>query len=106
MSSRKAAVSVGIFTAFAHFILNTLIKKVLIKVKDSDKAHIRDKFVHLLTPKGIREKSILTHDFIRAKNKAYKSLRNEIDIHEREVKVGMSVFPKSSNIKKNELNLF
>ena len=36
------------------------------------------RYLYLLTPKGIREKSILTHNFINRKKKEYELLKEEI----------------------------
>ena len=40
--------------------------------------------MYLLTPKGIREKSILTHNFIERKRKEYENLKKEIKALEEE----------------------
>ena len=44
----------------------------------------KGRYAYLLTPKGVREKSILTHKFIERKRKEYEDLRNEIKALEEE----------------------
>ena len=44
----------------------------------------KGQYAYLLTPKGIREKSILTHNFIERKRQEYNDLEREIEALEEE----------------------
>ena len=84
MSSRQVAEAVGISNGSAYYVLAALIEKGLIKLGNFKKNPRKGQYVYLLTPKGIREKSILTHNFIERKRKEYISLKDEIEALEEE----------------------
>ena len=84
MSSRQVAEAVGISNGSAYYVLTALIEKGLIKLGNFQKNPRKGQYVYLLTPKGIREKSILTHNFIERKRKEYINLKNEIEALEEE----------------------
>ena len=84
MSSRQVAEAVGISNGSAYYVLTALIEKGLIKLGNFQKNPRKGQYVYLLTPKGIREKSILTHNFIERKRKEYINLKNEIKALEEE----------------------
>lgn len=84
MSSRQVAEAVGISNGSAYYVLTALIEKGLIKLGNFKKNPRKGQYVYLLTPKGIREKSILTHNFIERKRKEYINLKDEIEALEEE----------------------
>ena len=84
MSSRKVADAVGISNGSAYYVLTALIDKGLVKLENFKKNPKKGQYAYLLTPKGIREKSILTHNFIERKRKEYEILKNEIETMEEE----------------------
>ena len=59
-------------------------EKGLVKLENFKKSSRKGQYAYLLTPKGIREKSILTHNFIELKRKEFKDLKNEIEALEEE----------------------
>lgn len=85
MSSRRIADAVGISNGSAYYVLTALIEKGLVKLENFKNSSRKGRYVYLLTPKGIREKSILTHNFIERKRQEYKELRNEIEALEEEM---------------------
>ena len=85
MSSRQVADAVGISNGSAYYVLTALIEKGLVKLENFKKNPTKGRYAYLLTPKGIREKSILTHNFIERKRKEYRDLKNEIKALEKEV---------------------
>ena len=91
MSSRQIADAVGISNGSAYYVLTALVEKGLVKLENFQKNPKKGHYAYLLTPKGIREKSILTHNFIEKKRQEYKDLKNEIDALEEEV--GLKVRP-------------
>ena len=84
MSSRQVADAVGISNGSAYYVLTALVEKGLVKIENFKKNPKKGRYAYLLTPKGIREKSILTHNFIERKRKEYESLKKEIEALEEE----------------------
>ena len=84
MSSRQVADAVGITNGSAYYVLTALVEKGLVKLENFKKSSQKGRYVYLLTPKGIREKSILTHNFIERKRKEYSDLKKEIEALEKE----------------------
>ncbi len=84
VSSRRIADVVGISNGSAYYVLTALVEKGLVKLENFKKNPRKDRYAYFLTPKGIREKSILTHKFIKRKRKEYRDLKNEIEALEKE----------------------
>ncbi len=84
MSSRQVAEAVGISNGSAYYVLTALVEKGLVKLENFKKNPRKGRYAYLLTPKGIREKSILTHNFIERKRQEYRDLKNEIKALEEE----------------------
>ena len=84
VSSRKIAAKVGISNGSAYYVLTALIEKGLIKLENFKKNPRKGQYAYLLTAKGIREKSLLTHQFIERKRQEFAELRAEIEILETE----------------------
>jgi EPS-associated MarR family transcriptional regulator len=78
MTSRQVAQVVGISNGSAYYLLTSLIEKGLIKFANFNKESKKVKYTYLLTPKGIREKSLLTQKFLHRKKNEYKALKDEI----------------------------
>ena len=89
VSSRQVADAVGISNGSAYYILTALVDKGFLKLSSFKKNPRKGSYAHLLTPKGIREKSILTHHFIKRKRQEFEDLRAEIETLEGEA--GFSV---------------
>jgi len=87
MSSRQVADSVGISNGSAYYILSALVEKGFLKLSNFKKNPRKGSYAHILTPKGIREKSLLTHRFIKRKRQEFEDLRAEIKTLEDEVGV-------------------
>ncbi len=87
MSSRQVADAVGISNGSAYYILAALAEKGFIKLENFKKNRRKGKYAYLLTPKGIREKSILTHNFIKRKRQEYRNLKKEIEVLKEEARI-------------------
>ena len=99
MSSRKVADRVGISNGSAYYVLTALIEKGYVKLGNFKNNPRKGQYAFLLTPRGIREKSILTHRFIERKRREYKELRSEIEILEQEAGLVNNVQSKSKDMK-------
>ena len=84
MSSRQVADAVGISNGSAYYVLTALVEKGLVKLENFKKNPHKGRYAYLLTPKGIREKSILTHNFIKRKRQEHENLKKEIEALEEE----------------------
>ena len=84
MSSRQVANEVGISNGSAYYILTALIEKGFVKLGNFKKNPRKGQYAYLLTPKGIREKSLLTHSFVERKRQEFEDLKVEIEALEQE----------------------
>jgi len=91
MTSRKIAQKVGISNGSAYYLLTSLIDKGLVKLANFTENSQKIKYSYLLTPKGIREKSMLANEFLARKKEEYKALRNEINQLEQEIGINTEV---------------
>ena len=79
MTYRELAQKVGISNGSAFYLLSSLIDKGFVKILNFKENSDKIKYSYLLTPKGIREKSLITSKFLIRKKKEYKALRDEIN---------------------------
>ena len=92
MTSRQIAQEVRISNGSAYYLLTALIEKGLVKLTNFKDNSQKIKYAYLLTPKGIREKSLLTNKFIIYKKKEFEALREEINNLEKEVGIKDETF--------------
>jgi EPS-associated MarR family transcriptional regulator len=85
MSTRQVADEVGISNGSAYYVLTALVEKGFVKLGNFKKNPRKGQYAYLLTPKGIREKSLLTHSFIGRKRVEFELLKSEIEAVEEEV---------------------
>ena len=78
-TSREIAQKVGISNGSAYYLLTSLIDTGLVKILNFNESSQKIKYYYLLTPKGIREKSIITSKFLLRKKLEFKALRDEIN---------------------------
>jgi EPS-associated MarR family transcriptional regulator len=78
MTSRELAKKVRISNGSAHYLLISLIDIGFIKLSNFKKNSNRLGYSYLLTPKGIREKSLITTKFLKRKKHEYELLKKEI----------------------------
>ena len=83
MTTREIAQKVGISVGSAFYLLLSLINMGYIKHSKFKKNSQKIKYSYSLTPKGIREKSIITNKFIIRKKKEFEALGNEINLLEK-----------------------
>ena len=69
MTSRDLAQKVGISNGSAYYLLTSLIDKGYIKLLNFKENSQKMRYIYLLTPKGIHEKSLRTHNFINRKKR-------------------------------------
>ena len=79
MTTREIAKEVGISNGSAYYLLTSLIDKGFLKLSNFKKNSQKTKYSYILTPKGIREKSIVTNRFLIRKKQEFEALREEIN---------------------------
>ena len=84
MTSREIAQKVGISNGSAYYLLTSLIDMGFIKLTNFKDSSQKIKYSYLLTPKGIREKSLITSKFLVRKKQEYELLKKEIAELERD----------------------
>ena len=78
MTTREIAQKVGISNGSAYYLLTSLIDMGFIKLSNFKDSSQKIKYSYLLTPKGIREKSLVTSKFLVRKKQEYELLKKEI----------------------------
>ena len=72
--SRKIGVSAG----KVNYVLSGLIQKGLVKMENFKQSKSKKGYIYLLTPDGIKEKKVITLNFIKRKMDEYERLEREI----------------------------
>ena len=85
MTSRELAQKLGVSNGSAYYLLISLIDKGFVKLESFNNNQRKGQYVYLLTPKGIREKSLITNKFLVRKKQEFEALREEIDSLEKSV---------------------
>ena len=85
MTTREIAQKVGISNGSAYYLLTSLIDMGFIKLSNFKDSSQKIKYSYLLTPKGIREKSLVTSKFLVRKKQEYELLKKEIIELERDL---------------------
>ena len=78
LTSRQIAQKVGISNSSAFYLLTSLIDKGFIKLSNFKGSSQKLNYSYLLTPKGVREKSLITTKFLKRKKIEYELLKKEI----------------------------
>ena len=91
ISTRQIAKKVGISNGAAFYMITALIDKGFVKLENFLSNPRKGQYAYLLTPKGIREKSLLTYCFLERKRQEFKNLQAEIKTLEEEA--GLNVDP-------------
>ena len=78
ITTREIAQKVGISNGSAYYLLTSLIDMGFIKLSNFKDSSQKIKYSYLLTPKGIREKSLVTSKFLMRKKQEYELLKKEI----------------------------
>ncbi len=77
-NQRELASELEISLGKLNFVLKGLKKNGLIKIRNFKKNPNKSRYLYLLTPKGIAEKTDLTINFMKRKMEEYDELREEL----------------------------
>ena len=78
-SQRELADKTGISLGKINYCLSALIDIGYVKVKNFSNSSNKIKYIYILTPKGIRNKTIITKNFINKKKLEYEILMSYLD---------------------------
>ena len=78
-SQRDIAKALGLSLGGVNYCLSALVEKGFVKMRNFREAEDKRKYVYLLTPKGIAEKTALTGRFLARKMREYEALKAEIE---------------------------
>jgi EPS-associated MarR family transcriptional regulator len=78
LTQREIAKELNFSLGKINYCLQELKKKGLIKISNFSKSKNKIKYIYVLTPKGIAEKSKITLRFLKEKMKEYEDLKKEI----------------------------
>lgn len=85
LSQRALAKALGISLGKTHYVVQALLNKGLLKMRNFERSDHKLAYSYLLTPAGILEKARMTRDFLRRKEDEFQSLRQVIDQLHREL---------------------
>ena len=88
MSQRALARALGISVGSAHYCLNALIGKGLVKIGNFSRAEDKRRYAYVLTARGLSEKASLAGRFLARKRAEYEALRAEIEALQAELPEG------------------
>ena len=91
MTTRDVAEAVGVSNGSAYYLVTALVEKGFVKLENFKNNPRKGQYAYLLTPKGIREKSLLTHRFIERKREEFDILKAEIKALEEEAGLDFEV---------------
>lgn len=78
-SQRKIAKKTGLSIGKVNYCIKELIDIGLIKIESFSESNKKINYVYVLTPKGIKEKAIITKQFIKKKKQEFDKLNSYID---------------------------
>ena len=79
VSQRELAEELGFSLGKLNYCLKALKEKGLVKMKNFSSNSNKIGYAYILTPKGIREKTKLTVNFMKKKMKEYDELKKELN---------------------------
>ena len=77
-SQRKMANQLGFSLGKLNYCIKQLREKGLIKINNFRKSDNKLKYMYILTPKGVNEKTKITINFMKQKMKEYEELKREL----------------------------
>ena len=79
ITQRQLSKKLGISLGKVNYCLQSLIHKGFIKINNFKNSNNKIQYSYLLTPRGVEEKTKLTIEFLKAKTKEYKMLKEEVE---------------------------
>ena len=80
LSQRNLAKELGVSLGGINYCFKALVDKGWIKLENFRASKHKLGYIYVLTPSGLKSKSLLTMDFLRKKLLEYEQLSNEINV--------------------------
>jgi len=77
LSQRELAEAIGISVGKTNYVIKALIEKGIIKTHRFLNSKNKWAYKYILTPKGIKEKTRITREFVKRKMEEYEKLLQE-----------------------------
>ena len=90
VSQREIAKKAGLSLGKVNYCLKSLAEKGLIKIKRFTRSEHKIGYIYILTPEGVKTKSLMTIDFLGRKLAEYEALQIEITALKRELESNKS----------------
>ena len=94
LSQREIAKNLKVSLGTVNYCLKALIESGALKVERFKESPSKTKYLYILTPKGIREKTLITARFLKLKRKEYERLNDEIEDLEAALSEDDQAWPK------------
>ena len=91
ITQRALAQKLEISLGKINFLINALVNKGIIEIKNFKNSKNKIAYTYLLTAEGIKTKLQLTHKFFTWKLQEYERLRQEIEYFKKEISMSNSV---------------
>ena len=78
ISTRRIANKVGVSNGKAYYCISALIENGFVKEQNFSKSSNKTSYFYQLTPRGVRQKTILTSKFLEHKLEEFEDLKAEI----------------------------
>ncbi len=78
-SQRELSSNLNISLGKINFVLNELKNKGLIKIQNFKQNPNKERYLYILTPMGIKQKTKLTLNFMKRKMQEYDELKKELE---------------------------
>jgi len=79
LTQRELAKELGVSLGKAHYCMRALVEKGLVKMGNFSHNQKKLEYAYLLTPSGIKSKTILTAHFLERKAAEYAALKRELE---------------------------
>ncbi|ANH68929.1 MarR family EPS-associated transcriptional regulator [Mitsuaria sp. 7] len=79
ISQRSLSKQLGISLGKTHYLLQALLNKGLVKMRNFERSDHKLAYSYLLTPVGLLEKARMTKEFLQRKEAEFETLRRTID---------------------------
>jgi EPS-associated MarR family transcriptional regulator len=87
VSQRRLAKELGISLGSINFCFQALVEKGWVKMQNFSRSNNKLRYVYLLTPGGVAQKSKLTAEFMKRKVAEYEALQLEIESLRSEISI-------------------
>ena len=82
-SQRELANHLGLSLGKLNYCIKKLREKELIKINNFKNSENKFKYIYILTPKGVREKTKITINFMKQKMQEYEELKKELKMQKK-----------------------